>query len=215
MTEHRNVVIKLGGSLMDCAASLIRQIDEQARRDGWSVLIVPGGAVFADNVRRFQQTSGISEDAAHWMAVLAMEQYAHYLAERSGAQLTGTLDMQGTGVNILLPYNILRGDDSGLEHSWDVTSDTISAWVAWNINGRLVKATDVDGVYMDGGLVPEIYAGDMVYGEETCVDRGLPAFLVEHEMDCLVVNGRYPQRVLEVLEGDETLGTLIYGKSKF
>ena len=76
MTDSPRVVIKLGGSLKDCAPHLIKQIDDRARQNHISVLIVPGGGVFADTVRTFQQVSGTGKDAAHWMAVLAMEQYA-------------------------------------------------------------------------------------------------------------------------------------------
>jgi len=174
MTDNLRVVIKLGGSLMDCASPLIRKVNDITRQDLRSVLIIPGGAIFADNVRSFQERSGISGDAAHWMAILAMEQYAYYLSDISGVPLTDDLEIHEPGVNILLPYTILRKDDSGLEHSWDVTSDTISAWVAQ-----------------------------------------LPAFLVTHGMDCMVINGRYFDRVIEALKGDVTGGTLIYGKSKF
>ncbi|MDF1558317.1 MAG: amino acid kinase [ANME-2 cluster archaeon] len=215
MTDTPGAVIKLGGSLKDCAPHLIRQINDRARQKHIPVLIVPGGGVFADTVRNFQQVSGTSEDAAHWMAVLAMEQYAYFLADRSGCPLTTILEPLEPGVNILLPYRLLQQDDSGLAHSWDVTSDTISAWVARQTGARLIKATDVDGIYFFGELVPQVHASDLEEREETCVDRGLPAFLVRNGMDCLVVNGRYPERVLSALEGDIDSGTQIIGENKF
>lgn len=215
MTENSRVVIKLGGSLMDCASSLIRKVNDITCQKLQSVLIIPGGAIFADNVRSFQDISGISKDAAHWMAILAMEQYAYYLSDISGVSLTIDLEMHEPGVNILLPYTILRNYDSGLEHSWDITSDTISAWIAQRTGSMLVKVTDVDGIYLDGELVQQIYAGDLAGGEETCVDKGLPSFLITHGMDCMVINGRYFDRVIEALKGGVTGGTLIYGKSKF
>ncbi|MDW7776451.1 MAG: amino acid kinase [Methanosarcinales archaeon] len=213
MTDTPGAVIKLGGSLKDCAPRLIRQIDDRARQKHIPVLIVPGGGVFADTVRTFQEVSGTGEDAAHWMAVLAMEQYAYFLADRSGCPLSTTLDPLEPGVNILLPYRLLLQDDSGLAHSWDVTSDTISACFARKTGARLVKATDVDGIYLGGELVRQIYAGDLD-GEETCVDRGLPACLVRYRMDCMVVNGRYPERVLAAMEGDVNAGTQILGENK-
>ena len=43
---------------------------------------MPGGGPFADAVREFDRAMGLSSDAAHWMAILAMDQYAHVLAER-------------------------------------------------------------------------------------------------------------------------------------
>ena len=200
---------------MDCASPLIRKVNDIACQDLQSVLIIPGGAVFADNVRSFQEISGISGDAAHWMAILAMEQYAYYLSDISGVPLTNELEINEPSVNILLPYTILREDDSGLEHSWDVTSDTISAWVAQRTGSMLVKVTDVDGIYLDGKLVRQIYAGNLADSEETCVDMGLSAFLMTHGMDCMVINGRNFDRVIEALKGGATRGTLIYGRNKF
>jgi aspartokinase-like uncharacterized kinase len=214
MTDTPTVVKKLGGSLKDCASPLIRQIDDRARQKHISVLIVPGGGVFADTVRTFQQASGTGEDAAHWMAVLAMEQYAYYLADKSSCPLTTTLEPLEPGVSILLPYRLLQQDDSGLAHSWDVTSDTISAWVARKTGARLVKATDVDGIHLNGSLVSCLHASDLLDMEETCVDRGLPRLLLKHGLDCLVVNGRYPERVLAAMDGDVNSGTQILGENK-
>lgn len=210
-----HAVLKVGGSLMDCVSILINTIDAHARHEGCSVLIVPGGAVFADTIRMFQATTGISDKAAHWMAVLAMEQYAYFLADRTGAPCSDDPGSGQPGATVLLPYRLLRRIDSGLEHAWDVTSDTISAWVARRSGRRLIKVTDVDGIYKEGDLVPRINAADLVDGEATCVDRGLPLFLIRHTMDCMIVNGHYPDRVVAALNGDTSVGTLISGESKF
>ena len=48
---------------------------------------MPGGGPFADAVREFDRVERLSADAAHWMAILAMDQYAHVLAERIPAPL--------------------------------------------------------------------------------------------------------------------------------
>ena len=44
----------------------------------FSILIVPGGGMFADAVRAADEKFSLSADAAHWMAILGMEQYAFY-----------------------------------------------------------------------------------------------------------------------------------------
>ena len=44
------------------------------------VAIVPGGGTFADAVRDTDHRLHLADDTAHWMAVLAMDQYAHLLA---------------------------------------------------------------------------------------------------------------------------------------
>jgi aspartokinase-like uncharacterized kinase len=110
---------------------------------------------------------GLSNDAAHRMAVLAMDQYAHLIASRlAGSVLvTGPADIEAAfsqstadtaaleeglaqalsarsavdlSVPVLAPYRWLRDADP-LPHSWDVTSDSIAAWVAGQVGAeRLV-----------------------------------------------------------------------------
>jgi aspartokinase-like uncharacterized kinase len=129
-------VIKVGGALMRdpeafrCAVAALGQIRRDAR-----VVLVPGGGLFADAVREADRTLGLGDDAAHWMAVMAMDQYAHVL----GARIPRGVVVRNPGriaaahtagrVPVLAPYRWLRRADP-VSHSWDVTSDSIAAWVA-------------------------------------------------------------------------------------
>ena len=76
-------VIKIGGGLAAIPDALDRvcaAVAEVSRN--YRVLVVPGGGPFADGVREFQSRFAISNDAAHWMALLAMDQYGYVLAEK-------------------------------------------------------------------------------------------------------------------------------------
>ncbi len=198
-------VLKLGGSLFEQAPGILKRV----LSTGADVLVVPGGGQFADVVRAAYERQGLSEDAAHWMAVLAMDQYAYYLADRSGIELTPML-VRKKGVRILLPYEVLRRQDE-LPHSWDVTSDTIAAWTAFKTGSGLIKATDVDGIVLDGRLEEAIDASALK-GIGTCVDRALPDFLIGHRMDAFVVNGLVAPRLEKLLKGEPAIGTKIRGK---
>ena len=115
---------------------LERTLDAVSRvaRDA-RVLIVPGGGRFADAVRDADRRVGLLDEAAHWMAVLAMDQYAYLLASRiPGAVVTESpgeiADAFGARrLPVLAPSRWLRTADP-LPHTWDVTSDSIAAWVA-------------------------------------------------------------------------------------
>ena len=148
------VVIKVGGSLL----ANVEQLDgvlsaialaARTRR----LLIVPGGGPFADAVRDVDRRVGLSDDAAHWMAVLAMDQYAHLLAARvAGGAIVATVRdatrvLDAAGVPVLAPSRWLSDADP-LPHSWDVTGDSIAAWVAGQVHARaliLVKAPGATG----------------------------------------------------------------------
>jgi aspartokinase-like uncharacterized kinase len=200
-------VLKLGGSLFEHAPDILRRVMDS----GADVLVVPGGGPFADLIRDIDRARGLSADAAHWMAVLAMDQYAYYLHDKTSIELTPLL-VRKKGVRIVLPYEVLQRQDE-LPHSWDVTSDTIAAWMAYKTASTFIKATDVDGVMLDGRLQETVDASALK-GTETCVDRALPGFLVEHGMDALVVNGLVEGRLADAFSGKPVIGTKIIGKRR-
>ncbi|MEA1869517.1 MAG: amino acid kinase [Euryarchaeota archaeon] len=213
-------MIKIGGSLIQSARELVSVLHGYASAEGERILIVPGGGVFADTVRTASDTYGISDESCHWMAVLAMDQYGYYLADGTEASLATDIGEESirAGVSVLLVYDLLKRSDSGdgseggsgIEHTWNATSDTIAGWVASRLGAVFIKATDVDGVLRDGVLVSEITAHELLAMGETCVDLELPRLLVSRSLDCRVVNGRYPGNVIDAIRG-VFRGTVIVG----
>jgi 5-(aminomethyl)-3-furanmethanol phosphate kinase len=131
-----DVVIKVGGALMRDPAALQRAMADLSRapRDArW--LILPGGGPFADAVRDLDRRLPLTDDAAHWMAILAMDQYAHVLAGLVDDSLLvedpgGIAAAIDAGrIPILAPSRWLRCADP-LPHFWYVISDSIAAWIA-------------------------------------------------------------------------------------
>jgi aspartokinase-like uncharacterized kinase len=117
------------------------------------LLIVPGGGPFAEAVREVDHRLGLSSDATHWMAVLAMDQYAHLIADRlvrsalvvQRSEIVAALT--SAKVPVLAPWRWLRKIDP-LPHTWDVTSDSIAAWVAGRVGARhvvLIKPAHATG----------------------------------------------------------------------
>ncbi len=146
-------VIKIGGGLASIPEALDRVCREVGRmgRDH-AIVVVPGGGPFSDAVRRFDQTIGVSPDAAHWMAILAMDQYAHVLADRipeavlldePGALLA---EVKPGRVAVLAPSRWMRSADV-LPHTWEITSDSIAAFVAGALDAaRLILIKPARGV---------------------------------------------------------------------
>jgi aspartokinase-like uncharacterized kinase len=130
------LVVKLGGSLAAIPGALdsaCAAVSDLARRH--RLVVVPGGGPFADAVREFDRREGLGDDAAHWMAILAMDQYAHVLAKRiDRAVLVEEPGGIGAAVGagrpaVLAPYRWMRSADV-LPHSWDATSDSVAAFTA-------------------------------------------------------------------------------------
>lgn len=186
------------------AKGLVKEMISHSKKTGDKILIVPGGSIFADTIRKIN----VQEEAAHWMAVLAMEQYGYYLSDGTGARLKCNLEVDEPGTYILLPYNLLKQNDE-LPHSWDVTSDTIAAWVSLNLGARFLKATDVDGIFINGVFKNEIEAREL-NGKETCVDIELPHYLLKNKMTCEIINGTCPGRLISAIKGNVS-GTIIKG----
>ena len=134
--DRIDTVIKIGGSLLASPellhSTLAAIVEESARA---CVAIVPGGGPFADAVRDADRRFDLDADTAHWMAILAMDQYAHLLAGMrpelalafSARDVTSTI--ASGRIPVIAPSRWLHDADP-LPHSWDVTSDSISAWFA-------------------------------------------------------------------------------------
>lgn len=137
-----DAVVKVGGGLLRQLGALERVAGALAgvtRRH--RLVVVPGGGPFADAVREVHRGMGLGDDAAHWMAILGMEQFAYLLASRiptarlveHPAQLAAVWEDQR--VPVLAPFHWLRQADP-LPHSWNVTSDSIASWIAGALGAR-------------------------------------------------------------------------------
>ena len=147
-------VIKVGGGVLALADTFDAVMAEISLASREAALLVPGGGPFADTVRDIDRQVGLSDDAAHWMAILAMNQYAHLIASRlpNGEVVCGPDEiesaLQRRRTPVLAPYQWLRDVDP-LPHSWDVTSDSIAAWVAGQVGAErlvLVKPAGASGL---------------------------------------------------------------------
>ncbi len=141
-------VVKLGGSFA-LSADLGDWIAAIAGCAGRAV-IVPGGGPFADAVRAAQAQIGFDDVAAHRMALLAMEQYGCAIKSLHEAlSLADSLDsirrsLADDQVPVWLPTQVALGA-ADIPQSWDVTSDSLAAWLAGKIGAeRLLLVKQVE-----------------------------------------------------------------------
>jgi len=208
-----DAVVKLGGSLLAGGSlpPLLRTLGELATT--YRLVVVPGGGPFADSVRRACSLHDPGASAAHWMAILAMDQHAHLLAGLlPTARLTTGPDeiakVLAEGLlPVLSPFRWLRAVDP-LPHGWHVTSDSIAAWVAAQLSARrLVLLKSLDGVRGEGDILAEAPLGSPALAG--IVDEHFER-AVEPGLECWVLSGREPQRLSELLKGGRTRGTRLH-----
>ena len=165
---------------------------------GRQLLIIPGGGIFADSVRSLP----VDDDSAHWMAIAAMDQYGWFIASQ-GMGISDSLQEPDQPV-VFLPYCCMRQHDP-LPHSWDITSDSIAAWVADFLGMDLLLLKPVDGITHAGILLEQISAPV----ETEVVDPFFIPFVLEKKVITTIINGSRPDRIEKFLRGEAVSGTRI------
>ena len=211
-------VVKVGGGLArDAGDGALRALCSVIAEVGarHPLLVVPGGAEFADTVREHDDRLGLRPQTAHRMAILAMDQFGWALADLiPGAVRCVELGSPRDGVvSVLLPAALLAERDP-LPASWSVTSDSIAAWVAGAAGAeRLVLLKPVAGLYRTwpptGEPIARLTVDELAALQPAGVDAHLPAALRAAGVETWVIGGREPARLAELLDEGRTAGTLV------
>ena len=140
-------IVKLGGSLA-YDDSLISSVRVLGAHGAGRAVVVPGGGPFADEVRAAQARWRFSDAIAHRMALVAMDQYGMMLSglESSFVACKTSIEIDAAlvamRVPVWLPSQMLQ-DAPDIHESWEVTSDSLAAWLAKHLDARaliLVKS---------------------------------------------------------------------------
>lgn len=127
------LIVKVGGSLVDNdrIGGALDIVARASRR----LVIVPGGGIFADTVRRAQSDYQFSDEAAHRMAILAMHQTAELLMDLQprlmGADSVASMRAiwRKGKIPVWLPHKMCDGDNE-IPADWSITSDGLAARLA-------------------------------------------------------------------------------------
>jgi dihydroneopterin aldolase len=198
-------VVKLGGShaFSEHLAAWIGAIADCAGH----VVVVPGGGPFADAVRDAQPKIGFDDDAAHHMALLAMEQYGCALASLNGTfVLADSLAAiqharEAAKVPVWMPSRMALAA-ADIPASWDITSDSLAAWLAGRLNARqllLVKHVCLSGTAV---RLPELIARGIV-------DQAFAGFLNSAGIPAALLGPTDQALLGEVVEPGSTIGIRI------
>ena len=213
-------IVKVGGSLFpEDAVNLLEALV------GKNVMVICGGGELGNKLRQYDEKMHFGDTAIHKSAILCMDILGMLIADKvRDAEAVysfkqAEMVLKDGKLPVFIPAQYLFKEDP-LEHSWRVTSDSLSLYIAHQIKAKLLIATDVDGIYdhkpsIDGTqLIRNISAKKLLDFNETSVDDFLAGLLLQYRSSCYVINGMHPERVLSIIEdksNEDTKYTLIGG----
>jgi len=226
--EYRiGAVVKFGGSLLKEPASCRGALDavSRAAAAGHRLLVVPGGGPTDDTIEALDARHAFSPDTHHHACALAQDQTGLMICDPLwGAATTPCETLESARraldegkVAVLLPSKLVFALDP-FERTWEITSDAMAVWFSWLVTAaRTIVLTNVDGIYAvgkvgeKGALLASITADELETMGHTGVDACVAGYLRRRQMDCWVLHGGHPERLLTLLEGGTPIGTVIRG----
>lgn len=135
-----NIIIKLGGSLLNLphlANALQTVLSQRAEH---RCLIVTGGGATTDVVREWSRIHTLADETAHWLAIASLDLNRRLLEQllgfgsvvsREEAEQAWDRDPRPL---LLKTEQFLAAEEAevgrSIPHTWDVTSDSLAAWIA-------------------------------------------------------------------------------------
>jgi hypothetical protein len=136
-----------------------------------SIFIIPGGGSYANFIRGVEQNINLNNTIAHWEAIYAMEFNAKNILNshkeinsiyHPNDFLKTQLENKKSNIFVFFPFDYLYQQDQ-LPHSWNVTSDSITVFIAHKIKVKqcfLIK--NIDGIIAnDGNVIRKIKAYEL------------------------------------------------------
>ncbi|MBS3052271.1 MAG: hypothetical protein J4428_02795 [Candidatus Aenigmarchaeota archaeon] len=210
-------ILKIGGSLTKerSLKELCKVITKFSKK--YKIVIIPGGGKNAEYIRYLYKKFKLTDESAHNMAILAMDQYGYFLSNLMNVNLSSDINKIKFDKKpvVLLPFRHMINKNP-LENSWDVTSDSIAAYFCYKLKAKnLILVKNVDGIYHSNPeknrkvkLIRNVSATFLIkLRKKTCIDSYLPRIIQKRKINCFIVNGKYPNRLSKILQNKETVYT--------
>ncbi|GAG92879.1 unnamed protein product, partial [marine sediment metagenome] len=167
---------------------------------------------YANLIRKVDSILDIGDKLAHWAAILAMNQNGINLTQQyseiKSFEAFNELKKTNCAISVFLPYKFLKQTDE-LPHSWSVTSDSITLYLAHKLNlSECFLIKDIDGIYIEGRnqVVKQIStkeyvklrnSNDLAKNKEDSkkikksmpIDSHLVKLIESYKIHCIILNG--------------------------
>jgi 5-(aminomethyl)-3-furanmethanol phosphate kinase len=224
LTPHNaicDVFLKVGGSILDNAPHTAALAEGLVTLPpGQRVVILTGGGRVAKRIKANQRERSCDFESCWKATTLALDVNAGLLASHSTrfcvtSSISQIIAAHEAGViPIFAPAGALF-NSLWFTPNWIVTTDTMGLYFAHHMGAaRYVIVTDVDGV-CEGAPGPgssvspisKMHVTQLENLPSSKLDAAFPGFFRRYPLETMVVNGKYPARVIGAIFGRRTLGT--------
>ncbi|MBY8991793.1 MAG: hypothetical protein KGD58_13685 [Candidatus Lokiarchaeota archaeon] len=236
--NHKTTIFKIGGSILEDfenVSSTISQLSYLYEKDIiQKIIIIPGGGSFANFIRKIYDDLKFTDELAHWMSIISMNYNGIELGKRfpkiEAFEDYRRLKDTDKTFSIFLPYQFLKNNDK-LPHNWQVTSDSITLFLARSFGVNecfLVK--DVDGIMDEktqvikeistrefrklkefGKLLRLKNSDDELKNQSRPIDPYLLTLIEKWDFSCVILNGTSgSHRIIDFFDASKSLQEKIF-----
>ena len=236
---YYSIIVKIGGKILENKENLestIAQFKHICENDiVQKIIIIPGGGTYANFVRKIDEKISIGDEFSHWMAIFAMNCNGIELSQKYNDikyfDNLGELKKSNGRIVIFLPYDFINQRDE-LLHSWDVTSDSITVYIAHQLGLKecfLIK--DIDGIISNKNKILRelttseyknlrkaskfltINENQEKIKDSQPIDSYMVNLINKYNVNCIILNGRSnKKRIITFFDESENDNNRVYTK---
>jgi aspartokinase-like uncharacterized kinase len=214
--NDKTTVFKIGGKILEDLENLNSTISQLQHLYDENIIdkivLIPGGGSFANFIRKIYSELKFTEEIAHWMGIISMNYNGLELSKKCpNLQVIENykkLKEIGKVFCIFLPYEFIKENDK-LPHNWDVTSDSISLFIAKELElNECFLIKDIDGILNNqnqiikeistsefkemkkfGKLAEVKSENDLLKEKTTPIDPYMTTLIDNYKISCIILNG--------------------------
>ncbi len=214
--NRTTALFKIGGKILEDLENLNSTISQLTHlfeeKVIQKIILIPGGGTFANFIRKVYNELKFTEEIAHFMGIISMNYNGLELSNKfPNLQVIESyekLKEKSNAFCIFLPYKYLKEKDK-LPHSWDVTSDSITLFLAKELGlNECFLIKDVDGILddknevikeisalkfkemRDSGKLLEVKSKIQELKERTNpIDPFITTLIEKYKISCIILNG--------------------------
>ena len=231
--NRTTALFKIGGKILEDFENLNSTISQLTHifeeKLIQKIILIPGGGTFANFIRKVYSELNFTEEIAHFMGIISMNYNGLELSKKyPDLQVIESYDKLkeiGNAIRIFLPYEYLKENDK-LPHSWDVTSDSITLFLAKELRlDECFLIKDIDGIlnkknkviremstiefrkFKESGKLAEFESIDNELKNQTRpIDPFLITLIEKYKISCVILSGKSNnQRIVDFFDEQKSL----------